>query len=102
MNKPLNIVRRASFKGGWISLLQGSSKLRTLDRGIQQLNSDGYEVVLVEDDDWGFLGKLLSIIILFATLGFFTLSEGFLIIGQAAAPSSPRVAPSSSRVELRD
>lgn len=91
MNKPFNIVRRASFRGGWIGLFTGNSKMRTLERGLQQLNSDGYQVVLVEEDNWGLLGKLLSIILLIITLGFFTIEPGFLIIGEANVPSTPRI-----------
>ena len=91
MNKPFNIVRRVSFRGGLIGLFTGNSKRQTLERGIQQLNSDGYHVVLVEDDDWGLLGKLLSIILLIITLGLFTIEAGFLIIGGADVPAPPRV-----------
>ena len=99
MNKPLNIVRRASFRGGLIGLFTGNSKRRTLERGIQQLNFDGYQVVLLEEDNWGLLGRLLSIILLIITLGLFTVEPGYLIIGEAMEPSQPGVQP---RVQLRD
>ena len=95
MNKPFNIVRRASFRGGLIGLFTGNTKMATLERGIQQLNSDGYQVVLVEEDNWGILGKVLSIILLIITLGLFTIEAGFLIIGEVIVPSPPRI-------ELRD
>ena len=91
MNKPINIVRRGSYRGGLIGFFMGSSKKATLERGIQGLNSDGYQVVLVEHDDWGSLGWLLRMILLIITLGLFTLEPGFLIVGEVAVPSSPRV-----------
>ncbi len=106
MHKPLNIVNRVSYRGGWIGLFMGSTKIATLERGIQQLNSDGYQIVLMEPDNWGYILKLLSIMLLIITLGAFTLSEGFILIGQQAVPSSPRIdqpaVPSSPRIELRD
>ena len=83
MNRAINTVRRVTFRGGWIGLLSGNSKMRTLERGIAGLNSTGYRVVTVEDDDWGWLGKFLSILLLVVTLGFFTLEAGYLIIGEA-------------------
>lgn len=77
-----NVVRRVSYRGGWIGFFTGNSKRRTLERGIQDLNAAGHRVILVEKDEWGWIGKLLSILLLIVTLGLFTFEEGYLVIGE--------------------
>ena len=70
MNRPFNVVRRATTRGGLIGFFSGNSKMRSLERGVQQMNAEGYQVVLVEEDNWGLVGKLLSILLLFVTCFF--------------------------------
>ena len=82
MERPMNVTIAASHRGGLIGWISGNSKRRTIERGIESLNRNGYHVILVLDDEWGLLGSILRLLLLFGTLGLFTLEEGHIFIGE--------------------
>ncbi len=82
MNNQHNIQLRVAGRGGWISMFQGESQGRALERMLPMLNRDGYRVAFIVPDKFNFLKKVLNILILIMTLGFYSQTEGLIIIGE--------------------
>ena len=81
-NKPMNIQRRVSGRGGWIGLFTGESQGRALERILPDMNADGYRVAFIIPDKWSFARHILNIIVLVGTAGFFAHTEGLVIVGE--------------------
>ncbi len=101
MERPMNVTITATRRGGLIGWISGNSKRITIERGIQSLNRNGYHVILVVDDEWGLLGSILRLLLLFGTLGMFTLEPGQIVIGERDEElSQARTATPRARVQL--
>ncbi len=101
MERPMNVTISASRLGGLIGFISGNSKRRTIERGIQSLNRNGYHVIMVVDDEWGSLGLILRLLLLIVTLGLFTLEPGHIVIGERdEEPSPARTATPRARVQV--
>ena len=85
-NRPLNIQRRVSGRGGWIGLFTGESQGRALERVLPELNAEGYRIVFIIPDSWSFAKHLLNTIITVATLGIYSQTQGVVIIGERNEP----------------
>ena len=58
MAQPVNVCRRVVIHAGWIAKLQGRrSTHAAIQREIESLNADGYRVVWIHPDEWGWLQK---------------------------------------------
>ena len=67
-----NIQVRVSSRGGWISMLQGESQGRALERMLPDLNRQGYRVAFVVDDKFSIGKRILNVLVATSHLGFTT------------------------------
>ena len=80
--RPINIYHRISVRVGWIALFSGESRGKALERVLPELNAKNYRVSFVIPDSYSILGRLWNVILLCLTLGFYSRSANFLVIGE--------------------
>ncbi|MCP4820698.1 MAG: hypothetical protein GY883_16020 [Shimia sp.] len=74
-----NKVVRIDFAGGLIGLLFGRSRGK-IERAVSKHNNDGWKVAEVIQDNPNLAIVLFRTVILFLTLGLWTISSGYLFI----------------------
>ena len=80
--RPINICNRAVVRVGWFALLAGESRAKSITRTTHRVNAEGYRVSFIVADQLSLFGLLWNLIILILTLGFYSRSQGLLIIGE--------------------
>lgn len=86
-----NITWRVEYHSGIIGALSGESQGRALERAISDLNSNGYRVVFVTQDQWNVFRRIAVLLLTMVSLGFWSRSPNLLIIGEpiGAATAQP-------------
>ena len=83
IQRPINIQRRVSGRGGWLAALLGESHGRAFERVIPDLNAEGYRVVfVVMEDQFSMPYKLLQLMVAVLTAFAYWRTPGWLIIGE--------------------
>lgn len=81
---PVNVCIRVAVHTGWFSKIRGKrSTHAAIVREVESLNKQGYRVVCIHPDEWGFFRKVLGFLVAFFTLGFFGSQPGVLVVGEA-------------------
>ena len=79
----INVCVRVAVHTGWFTKIRGKrSTHAAIVREVETLNTQGYRVVCIHPDEWGFFRKLVGFLIAFVTLGFFGSEPGVLIVGE--------------------
>ena len=77
--RKVNTVDRIRYSGGLLGLLFGSSKGKLNDR-IEEMNQNGWNLHFIHGDNPNLLIWILRILILFVTLGFWTIGSSELLV----------------------
>ena len=87
IQRPINVQRRVSGRGGWLPAFSGESHGRAFDRVIPELNSEGYRVLFIVEDQFSLPYRLLQNVIAVVTLFAYWRSPGWLIVGERVDPA---------------
>jgi hypothetical protein len=75
----INLVERISYAGGIYGLLAGSSKGK-LQAKVEELNQRGWNLHLIHGESINMLHLIFRILILFLTLGIWTIGSSELLV----------------------
>lgn len=75
-----NTVRRVNRAGGLIGIWK--TQHHVMSDQIRDMNLAGYRVTFVVQDSWTLVQWIGAILLLLITIGIYTKSPGFLIIGE--------------------
>ena len=75
----INKVVRVNFAGGLLGLIFGSSRGK-VESVVQKHNADGWNVAEVISDNPNLALILVRVLLLFLTVGLWTISTGYLFI----------------------
>lgn len=74
-----NTVERLQYSGGLIGMLAGSSKGK-LEGKVEEMNQRGWNLHFIHPDNPNFLIWFLRLLILFLTLGLWTIGSSELLV----------------------
>ena len=77
--RKVNTVDRIRYSGGLLGLLFGSSKGKLNDR-VEEMNKNGWNLHFIHGDNPNLLIWILRILILFVTLGLWTIGSSELLV----------------------
>ena len=77
--RKVNTVDRIRYSGGLLGLLFGSSKGKLNDRA-EEMNKNGWNLHFIHGDNPNLLIWILRILILFVTLGLWTIGSSELLV----------------------
>ena len=84
MESPVNICTRVEIHAGWVARIRGRRNVHAaIQREIASLNANGYRVVWIHPDEWGFWRSFFRFLLAVVTLGFKRSQPGILIVGEA-------------------
>lgn len=79
----INVCIRVAVHTGWFTKVRGKRSIHAaIIREIENLNGRGYRVVCIHPDQWGWMRKLIGLLVRGFTLGFFGSEPGVLIVGE--------------------
>jgi hypothetical protein len=76
-----NKVERIRYSGGLLGLLFGSSRGK-LETAVQKHNDDGWNLHFIHQDSPNILIWILRLLILFVTIGLWTIGDSELLVFQ--------------------